>query len=71
MALFVQGLRLFCSGASPLRPCQAYPRALSLLGFVATLWKPWADGLCPFYPPSATWRPVHLLPDPLYGLGVG
>ena len=59
MALFVQGLRLFCSGASPLRPCQAYPRALSWLGFVAYafLFCSGASPLrpCQAYPRALSW----------------
>ena len=48
--------RLFCLGASPLRPSGLPP------GFVAARFprcalKTWADGLRPFYPPTAARRP--------------
>ena len=70
MALFVQGLRLFCSGASPLRPCQAYPRALSWLGFVAYALETVGGWALPIlsaqrhlapdpFGARYTWRPIH------------
>jgi RNA-directed DNA polymerase len=46
-------------GLRPRGPAGLPPRPLSQLSFVAAAPKPWADGLCPLYPPTAARRPPH------------
>ena len=66
MALFfLRGFAFFVQGLRPYGLVRPTPGLCRGLVSSLTLWKPWADGLRPFYPPSVTWRPIHLAPDPL------